>query len=102
MATSETIRDIEGAKVQRIQVDDLAQHLATLEQELSEGRSIELVRGNTIVAEVHAPKTPPAVQIVGRPDLERMKARLRDTWGDQVFPSGTGAQWIREDRDARG
>jgi len=102
MATTETIRDIESAKVQRVQVEDLAQHLATLEQELSEGRSIELVRGNTIVAEVHAPKTPPAVQIVGRPDLERMKARLRDTWGDQVFPSGTGAQWVREDRDARG
>jgi hypothetical protein len=96
MAISETIRDMEGAKVQRIQVDDLAQHLATLEQELSEGRSIELARGETVFAEVRA-KTSLASE--DKPwIIPDFLGQMREAFGDQVFPIGTALSWIDEDR----
>jgi hypothetical protein len=96
MATSETIRDIEGAKVQRIQVEDLARHLATLEQELSEGRSIELTRGEIVVAEVRA-KTSLASE--EKPwAIPDFLGQMREVFGDQVFPTGTALSWIDEDR----
>ena len=96
MATSETIRDIEGAKVQRIQVDDLAQHLATLEQELTEGRSIELARGETVVAELRAKAT---LADEEKPwVIPDFMGQMREVFGDYVFPTGTGLKWINEGR----
>jgi hypothetical protein len=50
MATHATIRD-----VQRVDVEDLTSHLATLESELSGGRAIELMRGERVIAELRAP-----------------------------------------------
>ena len=96
MATSETIRDMEGAKVQRIQVDDLAQHLATLEQELSDSKTIELVRGDAVIAELRAPSKNVLTKS-GRviPDF---MGQMREVFGDQVFPLGTGLKWINEGR----
>ncbi len=96
MATSETIRDMEGAKVQRIQVDDFAQHLATLEQELTDSGTIELVRGDAVIAELRAPSKSTSAKS-GRviPDF---MGQMREVFGDQVFPLGTGLKWINEGR----
>jgi hypothetical protein len=103
MASPEIIRGERASPIVRISVDDLGEHLATLEAELSGGRPVALVRGETVIAEVRAPEPValrPNVEI--RRDLPDFMGRMRDLWGDTVFPEGTGTRWIREDRDARG
>lgn len=95
MATAGTVREM----VTRVSVDELASHLATLEAELSDGRSIELVRGETVIAEVRAKEVEHTVAPVELPDF---MGRLRANWGDTVLPLGTGTSIVREDRDSRG
>jgi len=82
----------------RIRVEDLGQHLATLESELSDGRSIELVRNERVVAELRAKTEQEHV----RPAMPDFMGRMKAIWGDKVFPEGYMTQAIREDRDARG
>jgi len=99
MDTTATVRETYSAKVQRVPIEELAQHLATLEQELSEGRSIELVRGETIVAEVRAKAAPAAEEKAWvTPDF---LGQMREVFGDYVFPDGTALKWIDEDRGPR-
>jgi len=86
--------------VLRIDVDDLSNHLATLEAELSGGRCIELVRGDIVVAEVRA-KNPLPISPATR-ELPDFLGRMKAIWGDKVFPEGYMTAAIREDRDARG
>jgi len=100
MATTSTIRGevVSADRVQRIAVEDMDKHLATLEAELSEGKSIELVRGEVVIAEVRAPKW---VKLDTRSFAERMpdfESRLRRIYGDTVLDVDTTA-WISEDRD---
>ena len=95
MATTATTRDL----VVRVSIDDFGSHLPTLELELSAGRSIELVRGETVIAEMHAPiRVAECSDIVERPVPDFM-ARLRNIYGDEVLPAGTTTKWIRDDRD---
>jgi hypothetical protein len=99
MDTTATVRETCGAKVQRVPVEELAQHLATLEQELSDSGTIELVRGDTVIAELRAkPKTITTDDGRVIPDF---MAQMREVFGDYVFPDGTGLKWINEDRDDR-
>ena len=101
MGASTTIQAPAAGSVQRIPVEELAGHLATLESELSDGRSIEIMRGDAVIAEVKAkalPPSPPAGSKRYRPDFA---AQLKEMWGDKVFDTD-GTQIIREDRDARG
>jgi hypothetical protein len=35
-------------------------------------------------------------------ELPDFMGRMKAIWGDQVFPAGTAARWVREDRDGRG
>jgi len=102
MATSGTIREVTtvATSVRRVAVEDLAAHLATLEAELSEGKAIEVMRGDKVIAELRG-KTAVTVPL-SRPDVAAMKARLRATWGDTVLPSGTMTEVVRNDRDGRG
>lgn len=103
MGGSVALRDVAGSGAQRIAVEDLPSHLATLESELSGGRAIELVRGETVIAELHAPKP---VELKPQADMRRempdFMGRMRKIWGDEMLPEGTSTRWIREDRDARG
>jgi hypothetical protein len=90
--------------VLRINVDEMADHLATLEAELSGGRCIELVRGQTVVAELRAkaaPSLPRSTPAASR-ELPDFLGRMKAIWGDKVFPEGYMTEAIREDRDARG
>ena len=93
MASSGTIREVGGGGAQRIAVEDLASHLATLEAELSGGRAIELVRGGVVVAEVRGVK--PIEDERPMPDF---KARLRDIWGTRPVDVDMTAV-VRSDRD---
>jgi len=96
MATSTTIRD----SVLQVAVEDLVSHLATLEAELSLGRSIELLRGETVIAEMRAPKTEVAgLGSVAERPLPDFMGRMKAIWGDTVFPEGTGVRLVRADRD---
>ncbi|QMV18119.1 hypothetical protein GOB94_04985 [Granulicella sp. 5B5] len=84
----------------RLSVDELASHLETLEAELSGGRSIELLRGETVIAEVRAPQTSAAKpEAAGERSIPDFMARLKAMYGDEVLPAGTTTQWIRDDRD---
>jgi hypothetical protein len=95
MATVGTIRDA----VTRVAVEDLVSHLATLETELGQVPLIEVVRGETVIAEMRAPKQmPAAVQLAVQPVPDFM-ARLKKIYGDEVLPAGTTTKWIRDDRD---
>jgi hypothetical protein len=87
--------------VLRLSVEELGEHLATLEEELSGGRSIELIRGERVIAEVRAPKEEATTVAAVRPQMPDFKARLREIWGDQPLDVDMTAV-IREDRDARG
>lgn len=99
MAASTTVRE----SVVRIAVDDLVSHLGTLEAELGQGRSIELVRGERVIAEVRAPQeAAPMVEAGsaagdGRP-LPDFMGRLKAIYGDKVYPAGTAVKWVREGR----
>ncbi len=84
--------------VLRIPVEELPDHLATLESELEGGRRIELVRGDAVVAEVRA-RTPELMVPATRPEMPDFMARLKRIYGDKVYEDST--QWIREDRDAQ-
>jgi len=95
MATAGTVREM----VTRVSVEELTSHLATLEAELSDGRLIELVRGETVIAEVRAKDMNQASVAAELPDF---MGRLRANWGDTVLPLGTGTALVREDRDSRG
>lgn len=103
MASPGTIREVAGSGTRRIALDDLASHLETLEAELSGGRAVQLVRGETVIAEIRAPQ-PVAMRMADDTPrkLPDFMGQMRAIWGDEVFPEGTGARWIREDRDARG
>ncbi len=85
--------------VQRIPVEELSAHLATLESELSGGRSIELTRGDEVIAEMKG-KAPSLVSPL-KQELPDFMGRMRAIWGDRVLDTD-GTQIIREDRDARG
>jgi len=95
MAASTTIRDA----VVQIAVEDLVSHLATLEAELSQGRSIELLRGETVIAEMRAPKQISAMLSPDDRPFPDIVARLKAIYGDEVLPEGTGTKWIRDDRN---
>jgi hypothetical protein len=97
MATSTTIRD----SVVQIAVEDLPSHLASLETELSECHSIELVRGETVIAEVRAPKRLAEPERPADRPIPDFMARLRELYPDGPLDVDTTAM-IREDRDARG
>jgi hypothetical protein len=100
MNALDTVRE----SVLRINVDDMGDHLATLEAELSGGRCIELVRGAMVVAELRA-KGVPAQPVSGPPaarEVPDFMGRMKAIWGDKQFPEGYMTQAIREDRDARG
>ena len=98
MATEGTIRDA----VVRLSVDDLSAHLATLEEELSGGKSIELVRGETVIAEVRAPVQRAVSEDPETRYIPDFMGRMKAIWGDKVFPEGYLTGIIREDRDGRG
>jgi hypothetical protein len=85
----------------RIDLDELGSHIAVLESELSQGHSVELVRGGSLVGEVYA-KSSPLREIAERPPMPDFMARLKETWGDHVFPEGYMTAIVREDRDGRG
>ncbi len=95
MASAETIRDMQP--VQRIPVEELPKHLATLEAELADGRSIVLMRGETVVTELRGKETvsETASGLWRAPDFE---GQMREVYGDVVFPAGTTLAWINEDR----
>jgi hypothetical protein len=100
MGATNTIREdaLSVGRVQRIAIEDIDKHLATLEIELSGGRSIELVRGERVIAEVRAPER---VVLDLRPFSERMpdfKAQMREVFGDVTLDLDTTA-WIEEDRE---
>lgn len=87
---------VDGRKVLRIAVEDLAAHIETLEADLQGVSAIELTRGETVVAEVRAP-----VAAVSRSaKLPDFMAQLRATWGDQPLNVDT-TEWIREEREER-
>lgn len=106
MAANASVPGKDGAQeVLRVPVEELGEHLDTLEAELSGGRAIELVRGGKVIAEIRS--KPGAEVAVGRaeaevPPLPDFMGRMREIWGDKVFPEGTGVKMLREDRDARG
>jgi hypothetical protein len=103
MASTGTIREPVQGKALRISVEELARQLATIEAELNGGRAVELMRGETVVAEVRAPRADASKAALDRPhELPDFMGRMRALWGDKVLPEGTGASWVREDRDARG
>jgi hypothetical protein len=74
-------------------VEELASHLETLEEELSGGRAIELVRGGVVVAEVRAP----AGEGFAR-HVPQLRAQMRAIFGDEVLDVDT-ADWVAEGRD---
>ena len=82
----------------RMQIEELPAHLATIETELQDARRIELLRGETVIAELTKPS-----HVEGKDALERSKrpdfaARLKEMWGDKIFEDSTPL--IRADRDA--
>ena len=97
MAAAETIREM-GTAVRRIPVEELPEHLATLEAELAGGRAIELSRGDVVVAEVRAKNTLSEIEHRARPIPDFM-GRMTEIFGDKVFPTGYMTQAVREDRD---
>jgi hypothetical protein len=101
MGGSGIIRDVAGRGVQRIAVEDLASHLATLEAELSGGRAIELVREGTVVAEVRAVEGGAKAQRVGEGfarHLPMLRAQMKANFGDEILDVDT-AEWVAEGRD---
>jgi hypothetical protein len=97
MATIATVRDA----VVKISVEELIKHLPTLEAELSEAGSMELVRDGKVIAEMRAPRQKSLlIEPADRPIPDFM-ARLRAIWGDKPLDVDTTAM-IREDRDSRG
>lgn len=92
-----TANPIGVSMVVRIPVEELPEHLATLEDELRGGRAIELVRGEHVVAEVRAKEN---VTLEGkkRPVPDFM-GRMKTIFGDQVFPDGYMTDAVRRDRD---
>jgi len=100
MGASTTIPEQTAAgNVQRIPVEELSAHLATLESELSDGRSIEIMRGDAVIAEIVAKKVIPTAQ--GERVIPDFMGRMKARWGERILDSD-GTQIIREDRDARG
>jgi hypothetical protein len=94
MATTVPVREA----VTRVSVEDLASHLATLEKELGQVPLIEVVRGDTVIAEMRAPKQ---VSAAVRPEVRPIpdfRAQMREVFGDRVLDVDT-TSWIREDRD---
>ena len=60
----------------RVPVDELPAHLAQLETELSNGRMIEIVQGDLVIAEVRAREANPVVRPHAPDFMARMRARL--------------------------
>jgi hypothetical protein len=83
----------------RIAIDDL--DLATLKSEINEGHSVDLVRGESVVAEVRTKPSLDSLTPPQRAKYEAIMARLR-----RDFPHGSSlidsTAIIREDRDSRG
>ena len=84
--------------VLRLPVEELPAHLAQLEAELSSGCTIELLRGDAVIAELRA-KQPQDTVPQTRPLAPDFMARMKARWGDRIFNDST--QWVREDRDAQ-
>jgi hypothetical protein len=95
MGTTVPVREA----VTRVAVEDLASHLATLEKELGEVPLIEVVRGDTVIAEMRAPRQVSAVVPAKARPMPDFMARLKAIYGDEVLPAGTTTKWIRDDRD---
>ena len=80
----------------RIHVEDVSGLPSELEAELAEGRRVELVRGETVIAKLQVS----SADATRRPFLERMPdfmARLKEQYGDQIFSDSTAL--IRADRN---
>ena len=95
MATS--VQTHEQATI-RIRMEELSGLPAEFEAELAEGRPVEFVRGDKVIAEARAPEPEQPRVTAATFDFE---AQRRQMWGDRVFDVDT-TEWIREDRDARG
>ena len=81
----------------RLAIEELPARLADLESEISNGRSIELLRGGEVIAEVRAVNEKASSSV--RPNAPDFMARMRARWSNRIFNDST--QWIREDRDAQ-
>ena len=91
--------------VLRIAIEEFAEHLPRLEQELRSAGRIELLRGTEIIAEVrtvaHAEMS--ATFVSETRVLPDFAARLRAIWGNEEPSAGAGMKLldeIRQDRDA--
>ena len=84
--------------VQRIPIEDLPAHLATLEAELEDGRHIEVLRGGAVIADLRAPARLATQGVLPASERPDFMARLKEMWGDRVFEDST--ELIRKDRDA--
>jgi hypothetical protein len=85
----------------RIAIDDLDANLTVLKAEINEGHSVDLVRGESVIAEV---RVKPSVESLTPPQrlrYESMMARLREDFPDGPSQIDSTAI-IRDDRDSRG
>jgi hypothetical protein len=102
MGASSAVRTGESGRREprRIAVEELGSHLATLEAELSDGRAIELMRGEKLIAEVRAPGGAQAAVEAApdRPAMPDFMAMLREIYGDKPLDVDT-TEWIREGRE---
>ena len=64
----------------RVPVEELAAHRASLEAALADGRCVELVRGDTVIADIRARETKPES---GKqdPEMPDFMARMKQMWG---------------------
>ena len=97
MGSSSVITKRENG-VMRIAIEDLGAHVATLEAELRSVSAIELTRGETVVAEIHAKQSAQAAELKPRPEMPDFMARLREIYGDTPLDVDT-TEWIREGRE---
>jgi antitoxin (DNA-binding transcriptional repressor) of toxin-antitoxin stability system len=74
-------------------VRDLRYHFPEIEQALQEGREIQITKRKRIIARLVPDRPAPP------PQLPDYRARLKRIFGDKVLKV-TGAQLIREERDA--
>ncbi len=81
----------------RVQVEELAAQLGTMEAELERGHRVELLLGDKVIAELRAPELEAAVGSE-RPEMPDFMARMRKIFGDKPLNVDTAA-WVREDRD---
>ena len=97
MGSSNSVRKQESGDVIRIAMEDLGAHVATLEAQLRSVRAIELMRGETVIAEIN-PRQPLKAadpELVEMPDF---MAILREIYGDKPLDVDT-TKWIQEGRE---